>query len=69
MVNKQGQWTMKTIIKYFWPFDWFRIEGRKQHNSDFQSHFAMSKIGEILLIFFIEEYKKGRPTFITDMFG
>ena len=42
-----------------WPFGCFRIEGRKQQNSDFQSHFSMSKINRILLnFFFIEEYKK-----------
>ena len=41
---------------YFWPFGRFRIEGPKQQNSDFQSHFSMSKIDRILLtFFFIEE--------------
>ena len=35
MVNKQGEWTMKTAIKYFWPFGRFRIEGRKQQKSEF----------------------------------
>ena len=39
VVNKQDQRTMKTTIKYFWPFCRFRIEGWKQHNSDFQSFF------------------------------
>ena len=34
-------------------FGCFRIEGPKQHSSDFV----------------IEEYKKGRPTFIFDIFG
>ena len=29
MVNKQDQRTMKTGIKYFWPFRCFRIEGQK----------------------------------------
>ena len=62
MVNKQGKWTMKTAIKYFWPFGRFRIEGQK--------HFFISKIGAIFLIyFFIKEYIKGRPTFIIDIFG
>ena len=51
-LNKQGQWTMKTAIKIFFPFSCFRIEGRKQHNSDFQSQFCKSKIGETFLIFF-----------------
>ena len=36
MVNKQGERTKKTAIKYFWPFGRFRIEGQKQQNSDFQ---------------------------------
>ena len=38
--------------KYFWPPGCFRIEGRKQQNSDFQSHFSMLKIDQILLNFF-----------------
>ena len=47
------------VKKYFWPFGRFRIEGRKQQNSDFQSHFSMSKIDQILLNFFFTlEYKK-----------
>ena len=29
MVNKQGKLTMKTVIKYFWPFGRFRIKGQK----------------------------------------
>ena len=29
VVNKQDQRTMKTAIKYFWPFGRFRIEGQK----------------------------------------
>ena len=29
MVNKQGEWTMKTAIKYFWPFGHCRIRGQK----------------------------------------
>ena len=37
---------------YFLPFGRFRIEGGKQQNSDFQSHFSMSKINQILLNFF-----------------
>ena len=55
---------MKMAIKYFWLSGRFRIEGRKQQNSDIQSHFSMSKIDGILLnFFFIEEYKKRRATF------
>jgi hypothetical protein len=69
LVNKQEQRTMKTAIKYFWPFRRFRIEGRKKHNSDLQSHFSMSKIyGIFLNFFFIEEYQKRRPTFINNVF-
>ena len=34
---------MKTAKKYFWPLRHFRIESQKQHNSEFQSHFSMSK--------------------------
>ena len=50
---------MKTAIKYFWPFGRFRIEGQKQQNSDFQSHFSTSKIDRILLNFFsLKDIKK-----------
>jgi hypothetical protein len=57
---------MKTNIKYFWPFGCFRIEGRKQHHSDFQSHFSTSKIVGISLIL-TEEYKKGRPKAVATL--
>ena len=51
---------MKTAIKYFWPFGHFRIEGRKQQNSDFQGNFSMLKIDRIFLNFFFnKDYKKG----------
>ena len=43
---------MKTAIKIFLAFGRFRIEGRKWQNSDFQSHFSMSKIDRILFNFF-----------------
>ena len=43
---------MKVVIKYFWPFSRFRIEGRKPQNSDFQNHFPLSKIFRIHLNFF-----------------
>jgi hypothetical protein len=47
----------------------FGFEGQKYSNSDFQSHFSMSKIDQNLnLFFFIEEYRKGRPSFIVDIF-
>ena len=39
-------------------------------NSDFQSHFSMSKIGQIFTIFFlIEECKNGGSTFIIKIFS
>ena len=43
---------------YFWPFGRFRIEGQKQQNSDFQSHFSMSKIHRILF-FSLKNIKNG----------
>ena len=55
--------------KYFCSFGCFRIEGQKQQNSEFQSHFSMSKIDRILFIlFFIEKYKKRRATFVIVIF-
>ena len=60
---------MKTAIKYFWPFCRFRIEGRKQQNSDFQSHFSMSKIDRILLNFFsLKNIKKGEQLLLLSYF-
>jgi hypothetical protein len=44
---------MKTVIKYFWHFGHFRIEGQKQHNSDFQNViFLCQKLAESFLLFF-----------------
>jgi hypothetical protein len=37
---------------YFWPFGHFRIQGQKRPNVYLQSHFSVSKIGRIVLIFF-----------------
>ena len=34
MVNKQDQRAMKTAQNFFCPFRCFRIEGRKQQNSE-----------------------------------
>ena len=57
-------------IKYFWPFDRFRIEGRKQQNSDFQSQFSMSKNQpNPSQFFFILEYKKGEQLLILSYFN
>ena len=61
--------TMKMGMKHVWPFHRFRIEGRKQQNSDFQSHFSMSKINRILLNFFFTlEYKKGEQLLLLSYF-
>ena len=77
MVNKQGEWTMKTAIKYFWPFGCFRIKGQKlglllvTKYIKNQSYPNMSpiKVGlPFLNFFFIEEYQKRRPTFIIYIF-
>ena len=57
---------MKTAIKIFWPFGRFRIKGQKQHNSDFQSHFSMSKISRIFLNFFsLKNIKKAKNIFMA----
>ena len=50
--------------KDFWPFGRFRIEGPKQYNSDFQSHFSESKIGEFLLFFLIKKGTNPCPSSI-----
>ena len=50
------------------PLVLFGFVSQKYCNSDFQSHFLMSKINEIFLnFFFIEEYEKGSPTCIIDI--
>ena len=43
---------MKTAIKLFWRFGRFRIQDGKKQNSDFQSHFSITKFNQILLNFF-----------------
>jgi len=42
---------------------------QRSQNSEFQSHFSVSKIGRIFPIFFFcEEYLIRRPTYINDFF-
>ena len=45
------------------PYGRFVIEGWKQHNSDFESHFSKLKIGKILLIFFHWRIQKRESNF------
>ena len=56
-MNKQGHKNVLAI--------WFDLVSK--HNSDFQINFSMLKIRQIFVIFFIEEYKNGRVTFIIDL--
>ena len=44
------------------------LELKVENNSDFQSHFSMSKIVGIFLIFFSLKNPKMRPTFIIGIF-
>ena len=55
---------MKRAINIFLAFGCFRIEGGKQQNSDFQ----ILKINRFLLIFFVEEYKKGEQLLFLSFF-
>ena len=43
------------------------LESKSTQNSVFQSHFLMSNINRIFLIFFIEEYENTRRTLIIDI--
>ena len=44
----------------FWPFGRFRIEGRKQHNSDFQTYFSMlqniKKGDQLILLTYLDTF-------------
>ena len=44
---------------------WFDIEGQIKQNSDFQSHFLMSKICQIFTFFFHWRIHKRKPNFLT----
>ena len=59
----------KIALKFFWTF-LDKVDGlTKLQNSDFQSHFSMSKIVRIFLnFFFIEEYQLRTPTFVEHIF-
>ena len=60
---------METVIKYFWPFGRFRIEGRKQQNSDFQSHFLCQKSTEFFSTFFsLKNIKNGEQLLLLSYF-
>ena len=55
----------KQLLKLFWPYGHFRIEGLKQQNSDI---FLCQKLTESFSIFFTLEYKKGEQLLLLSFF-
>ena len=76
------EWFVYLLFEYFYQakvlninsIGIFGFEGQKYWNSDFQSHFRISKINRILLNFssfinIIKREPQGSPTFIIDIFS